>query len=84
MRFVKVERLPVPIKPINNPSKNVLLYLYSFMQNDFKYARVDFNHSEYKSPASAAGSLKKSITYYNYPIEVNIINGEVYLTRLDI
>lgn len=59
-------------------------YLQEFMDMNVKTVRLDFSEDEYLSPTSCHNSFRSSAHYNKFPIDVKMINGEVYLVRWDL
>lgn len=79
MNFVKVDRLPDRKK---RPYKKLEDELEKFMRMDCKYAKVELN-GEYAGPNSARASILRAIRLYDLPIQIKMINDEVYLISTD-
>lgn len=81
MQLTPVEELPV--KKANCQYKNLRDYLDSYMKTNVKRVHVTFAPYEFANVYSAYGSFNRMIKLFNYPIEVTIINSELYLIRTD-
>lgn len=90
MKFIEVKELPKRIfcKPKypyeRMGKKNLKDYLKEFINMDVKYAKVEFNENDYKTHISAHAALFNAALRHCLPVEVRIINKEVYLIRKDI
>jgi hypothetical protein len=82
MKFVKVEGLPE--KPERARYKNNKRLLDEFMDLNVKFAKLEFDKSEYMSARCAYNNMHRSIKVYGYPISIHERNGEVYFERRDI
>jgi hypothetical protein len=81
MQLTPVEELPV--KKANCQYKNLREYLDSFMKENVKCVHVKFAPYEFANVYSACGSFNRIIRMFDYPVEVTIINSELYLIRTD-
>jgi hypothetical protein len=57
--------------------------LCEFLESDVKYARFEFDKSEYSTPTAAYQSVKKSVNHYGYPIKVIWRKSVIYFERVD-
>ncbi len=73
------------VKEIPKRTKHKLTnYLDEFMRMKEKTVRVHFTKGEYKTTRIGADCLKVAIKRKGYPIDVNVQEGYVYLTRRDL
>ena len=82
MKFVKVDKLPEQSHAYI-PTYIVEARITAFMNMNIKIARVDYSANEYKSIKSAYQCFKKACTRYAAPVDVKVINKELYLIRRD-
>jgi len=54
-----------------------------FYESGRDYAMVAFSNNEYKSPSSLYSGLKKGANSLDIPVDVRMIQGEIYLERRD-
>ena len=81
MHFVTVEELP----DTQYASRNKLEEgLEKFMSMKTKYARIVFSKDEYSSSTACQVVMKRASIQYGFPVDVRLINGDVYLIRRDI
>ena len=80
MNFTPVDYLP---ERRYTTYKKVGAYLQEFMKMNVKTARVDYTPEEYTSAQCVSTPFRYAINADGYPIKVQIINGDVYLTRTD-
>ena len=79
MKFIEMkEGLP------NTRHYNSLVrYFEEFMALNVKTVKVEYGVDEYANPKSAQSTMINSIRRNGFPIQVNVRNGELYLTRKD-
>lgn len=83
MKFVKVDKLPESNRRYTSAYK-VEARIQEFMNMNIKIARVDYNESDYKSIKTAYTGFKNACKRYVAPIDVKVVNKELYLIRRDI
>lgn len=81
MRFTPVEKFPEQVPKCCKKNKSE--HLYEFMNMNVKRAKMEINDMDYAHPYSAYASTRTSVDYYDLPIDVHFINGEIYLVRTD-
>ena len=57
-------------------------WLNQFLDMNIKYVWVDVEQFEYSHIYSAYTSMRSIAKFYELPVDVKIINGEVYLVNL--
>ena len=82
MKFVEVERLPE--NSGRAEYKNNKRMLNEFMDMNVKFAKLEFDSSEYISARCAYDNLHRSIRNYGFPILIHERKGEIYFERRDI
>lgn len=80
MFYTKIEKLPNG----KRRRSNLRVFFDEFMSENIKIAKLNFDDGTYCSAKSAQNTLTQSAKRRGYPIDVEIINGEVYLIRRDI
>lgn len=80
MIIVPVGGLPEPRKKVRCTRNGE--YLNNFLDMKVKYAWVDVEQFEYAHVYSAYTSLRRIAKFYSLPVDVKIINGEVYFVNL--
>ena len=83
MKFVKVDKLPEQ-SHVYTPTYRVEARITEFMNMNIKIARVDYNESDYRSIKTAYSGFKNACKRYVAPIDVKVVNNELYLIRRDI
>lgn len=78
MKFTEVKELPRARR-----KTNIRVRLDEFMSMGIKFAKLEYDAGEYKLPKYACGAFNISAKTGGYPIDVKMINGEVYLIRKD-
>ena len=80
MIFTPVKELPKPRKRTrcNRSAER----LHEFLSMNVKYARMDVGKLEYSHSYSAYTSMRNMVKFYSLPIDVKMLNGEVYLINL--
>lgn len=63
--------------------KKLRVFLYGFMRMGVKSAKVEFNDQDYVNSRSAYASLYKAIKRGGYPIDIHMIDYEIWLERRD-
>ena len=63
--------------------KKLRVFLDGFMRMGVKSAKVEFNDQDYVNSKSAYTSLYKAIKRGGYPIDIHMIDYEVWLERRD-
>ena len=82
MTFVPVDKLPE-----RNPKlsyKRRADILKEFLKTNVKYARVDFSMLEYSCAKDVRSAMSQAIKTWRLPVEVKLINNEVYLINLEL
>lgn len=80
MTFTEVKEIP---KRTKTKPKDSMAMLNQFMKMRIKTARVSFTEDEYKNTYSCCMALRGGISRYKYPVVIEVVNGDVYLTRTD-
>lgn len=80
MKFVEVGTLPDNAKTRRGVMEE---RLEKFVRMNVKYVKIDYRIDEYTSPTSCRLSFANAAKKYNFPVDVKMINGEVYLIRRD-
>lgn len=84
MQFRKIDRLPDDTQRNSRTSNNnIQRLLMDFYESDADYAEVDFDFGEYSTSQSLYSGLRKSIQRLQLPIEAQLIQGGIYLSRTD-
>lgn len=84
MKIRMIDSLPSKHQKLETRSNNKLKNIaQSFYDSDSNYAEVEFYHGEYTSSVSLCSGLRKAIAILGLPISAEIIQGGVYLRRLD-
>lgn len=84
MQINKIDRFPDDTQRNTKVSNNnIRRLLMDFYESDMDYAEIEFSHGEYSTSQSLYSGLRKSIASLQLPIEVRLIQGGVYLGRLD-
>lgn len=81
MQLTPVEELPT--RKANCQYKNLREYLNSFMKMNVKRVQVNFTPYEFASVYSAYASFNRMVKLFTYPIDVTIVNTELFLIRTD-
>jgi hypothetical protein len=81
MRFIPVEKLPE--QALKRQYKRLDKYFKMFMQMNTKYARVDFDSSDYVTEDVGYQTIHRFATDNTYPIRVQRIGAEIYIIRTD-
>lgn len=68
------------MKPNNNRLQSIIMDFYDF---DLDYAEVLFDNGEYANSYSMYSGLQKAVRSLDVPVEVQMIQGGVYLRRTD-
>lgn len=78
------------IEKVNTESVNRLfrqtklqVILSEFMHSEDKAVRIVLDPGEYANARSAQASFYKAIQRLRYPIKARILNGELYLIKVD-
>lgn len=77
MRFTKVENYEL------RPKTKLDIELNEFMNLETKIAICNFEEGRYKTIYSAYSTWYKAIKHWGYPIQINMRQGKIYLTRTD-
>lgn len=64
----------------NNKLKELVL---SFYNSTDEYAEVEFQHGEYLSNQNLYSGIKRAIKALDLPLEVDMIQGGIYLRRTE-
>lgn len=81
MKLTFVETLPTKTKRM--PKHKLLNIIREFINSDAKFAKVDFDESDYKKPIYCYKSLYNAIRYWKQGgVSVHLVGGEVYLRKI--
>lgn len=84
MHFTKIEALPErDNSSIGTRKFGIREQLSLFMELGYQYAKVEVLPGEYSNPMSAYFALRQTVAKTKLPIVVELINGEIYISRLD-
>lgn len=81
MDLIPVTRLPR--RKANCQYKNINEYIHNFMRLNTKYVRIEYVPGEFANVYSAKSSFDRMVRLFDYPIQVAVINSELYLVRVD-
>ena len=81
MNLIPTEKLPC--RKANSEYKNLRAYLLEFIRMNVPYAKVEYSHEEYAHQQSAKTSFNRMIRMCDFPVSTTIINGDLYLVRLN-
>lgn len=84
MKFVEVADVPCKVDKPRRKKGELKLWLDSFMSQDIKTARVDFNPDEYIAMIGAYNAMRRACVRHVLPVDVIMRNGDVYLIRRDL
>lgn len=79
MKFIEVKG----IRPIRGRMHRMQVEVETFMSMNIKMAKIDYVECEYKNPMACYKSFWTAVRRYAMPIQVTMIDGEVYLIRKD-
>lgn len=84
MRINHISNLPDDAQRNSKISNNnIQRMLMDFYESDMEYAEVEFDHGEYATSQSLYSGMRKSIQKLQLPIEARLIQGGVYLVRME-
>lgn len=81
MKFERVS--PETVNKLYKPTK-LQTILDEFMRSDAQAVRCVMSEGEYANASSAQSSYHNAIKRLGYPIEARILNGDMYLIKLEI
>lgn len=84
MKFVEIESIPEKGKHRRARCKNLKHLFDEFMNMNVKFAKFEFNDSEYISARSAYDILGPTAKRLGLPISIHERHGELYFERRDI
>jgi hypothetical protein len=82
MNLIPTEKLPC--RKANSEYKNLREYILAFIEMDVPYAKVEYSPEEFIHAQSAKVSFNRMIRMFNFPVLTTIVNGELYLVRLNL
>lgn len=82
MTFIPVDELPVQRK--KSYDKRNGDFLREFLKMNVKYARMDITEFDYAHAFSAYSSIKRVISFHGLPVNVKLINHDIYLINLEL
>ena len=81
MKFERVS--PETVNKLYKPTK-LQTILDEFMRSDAQAVRCVMSEGEYANASSAQSSYHNAIKRLGYPIAARILNGDIYLIKLEI
>lgn len=81
MNLIPTEKLPC--RKANSEYKNLRAYLIDFMHMNVPYAKVEYAPEEFAHILSARNCFTRMIRMCDFPVGTTIVNGELYLVRLN-
>lgn len=81
MKFERVS--PETVNKLYKPTK-LQTILDEFMRSDAQAVRCVMSEGEYANASSAQSSYHNAIKRLGYPIAARILNGDMYLIKLEI
>ena len=85
MELVKVndKELEAVLKSTRSKPRKLQMIIEKFMSSNEKITKVVYEEGEYKSVWTAASSMSKAIQASKYRIKPKVLNGELYLVKVD-
>lgn len=80
MRFIEVTNIPKQVRSCKHKLEREIL---DFIGMDVKTAKVEYSQYEYSCVESLRACLKTACVRVGVPVDVKMVNGEVYLVRRD-
>lgn len=89
MKITAVDKLPEEtLRTVANQNSTLRHrmreMLDEFLASGAKYAKVDYTPADFKNVQSAYNALYQAYRIPNLPLRVRRINGELYLTRVEV
>lgn len=84
MHFTNITTLPARHHKRKGERTNMLEELNFVMELGYKHCKAESLDGDYHNPISTYCGLRAAIERYKFPLTVELINGEVYITRNDI
>ena len=89
MFYVKVDKLPKKDRRLSiskEPKKynNIAALLEEFVSEDIPLAKLAIPEGTYKTIECARCSMVRAIKNMGLPIHIRVINGDLYLIRVDL